>query len=169
MKSIDIRAIDEHDSAVISQAFADQGWHKPVSQYQRYVRESRDGTRAVLIAERDGQFAGYLTIEWTSHYPPFQAEQIPEIVDFNVLQRFQRQGIGSALLDRAEQLIATRSAIAGIGVGLFADYGAAQRLYVKRGYVPDGRGIAQNGRHLRYGDRPMVDDDLALFLTKQLA
>lgn len=37
---------------------------------------------------------------------------------------------------------ATKSAAIGIGVGLYAGedggYGAAQRLYVKRGYIPDG-------------------------------
>lgn len=28
-----------------------------------------------------------------------------------------------------------------IGVGLHAGYGSAQRMYVKRGYIPDGTGV----------------------------
>jgi GNAT superfamily N-acetyltransferase len=169
MSSIGIRALAEDDCVVISQAFAAQGWQKPESQYARYLLESIAGTRTIMVAERDGHFAGYVTIVWTSDYPPFRAQHIPEIVDFNVLRRYQRQGIGSALLDQAEHRIAERSAVAGIGVGLSADYGAAQILYVIRGYIPDGRVIFQQGRHLTYGERAIVDDDLALFFTKRLA
>jgi GNAT superfamily N-acetyltransferase len=85
-----------------------------------------------------------------------------------VLKVFQRQGIGTMLLDRAEAEIAMRSASVGIGVGLYADYGAAQSLYVKRGYVPDKRGISYGGTFLNYGDRAQVDDDLVLYLIKIL-
>ena len=48
------------------------------------------------------------------------------------------------------------------------DYGAAQRLYVKRGYVPDGRGLWQGSHYVTYGDNVTVDDDLVLMFTKQL-
>jgi hypothetical protein len=34
--------------------------------------------------------------------------------------------------------------------------------------VPDGLGISQRGAFPRYGDKIMVDDDLALSLTKEL-
>jgi len=44
-------------------------------------------------------------------------------------------------MDQAEQIIAERSDIVGIGVGLYADYGTAQRMYARRGYVPDGHGL----------------------------
>jgi hypothetical protein len=37
--------------------------------------------------------------------------------------------------------VARRSGVVGIGVGLHPSYNAAQRLYVKRGYIPDARGI----------------------------
>jgi len=49
-----------------------------------------------------------------------------------------------------------------------ADYGAAQRLYVKRGYLPDGRGLVAHGCHVTWGETVVVDDDLALYLTKML-
>ncbi len=89
-----------------------------------------------------------------------------ELQDFNVLPQFRRRGIGSALMDAAEALIATRSATAGIGVGLYPDYGPAQRLYVLRGYVPDGRGIASETVQVRPGQVVRVDDELALYFTR---
>lgn len=33
-----------------------------------------------------------------------------------------------------------------LGVGLHYGYGAAQRMYVKRGYIPDGSGVWFNGK-----------------------
>lgn len=85
-----------------------------------------------------------------------------------MLERFQRRGIGSALMDRAEALIAERSPVAGIGVGLTANYGAAQVLYVRRGYVPDGRGIISGAEPVRPGASVAADDDLVLYLTRRL-
>jgi hypothetical protein len=70
--------------------------------------------------------------------------------------------------DAAEALISTRSDIAGIGVGLSGDYGAAQRLYVRHGYVPDGRGVASGGAPVAPMQRVVVDDDLVLYLTRRL-
>jgi len=125
--------------------------------------------REMLVALVADQFAGYVTIIWDSGYPPFRAAQIPEIVDFNVLPPFRRQRIGTALLDEAERRIAHRAPVAGIGVGMTADYGAAQRLYVLRGYVPDGHGLCTQHRPLKYGEQVLVDDDLVLYFTKQVA
>jgi len=149
-------------------ACAALGWNKPATQYEGYLAEQRRGEREALVAWQGEVFVGYVTIVWTSDYPAFRDAGVPEISDFNVLPHVRRQGIGSQLLDEAERRIAERSHVAGIGVGLFADYGAAQRLYVKRGYVPDGRGIISHGRRVTRGDTVVVDDDLALYFTKTL-
>jgi GNAT superfamily N-acetyltransferase len=168
ISSIAIRLMRPSDPASISAAFTAQGWNKPREQYERYWQESEQGSRAVLVAERDGVFAGYVTLLWQSDYEGFKSQDIPEIVDFNVLKAFQRQGVGTALMDKAEQRIGERSPIAGLGVGLTPDYGPAQVLYVKRGYVPDGRGIYHNGQLLKHGGLATVDDDLVMYLTKTL-
>ena len=60
----------------------------------------------------------------------------------------------------------SRGPVAGIGVGMTADYGAAQRLYIKRGYVPDGRGLVAGEHHVSWGETVRVDDDLVLYFTK---
>jgi GNAT superfamily N-acetyltransferase len=158
----------DKDCAIIAGAFEAQGWDKPVSQYRDYFRESRAGARVVLVAGWEGQFAGYVTVVWESGYPPFQADGVPEIADLNVLTKYRRLGIGTALMDAAEMQILERSPTAGLGVGLTSDYGPAQVLYVRRGYVPDGRGLFQAGRHLKHGDRAVVDDGLTLYLTRAL-
>lgn len=163
-----IRVLEEGDIPAIASAFRDLGWNKPASQYERYLAEQRSKARVVYVAFVRGEFAGYLTICWISQYGPFRERQIPEIVDFNVLPGFRRMGIGSRLMDQAERAIARVSPAAGIGVGLTPDYGAAQRLYVLRGYVPDGRGLHWRDHHIDYGEEVKVDDDLALYLTKEL-
>jgi GNAT superfamily N-acetyltransferase len=164
-----IRALTAADPGPIAAAFAAVGWPgKGVEQYQRYLREQADGARAVLVATVDGRFAGYLTVCWASGYAPFREDGIAEIVDLNVLPEFRRRGIGSALLDAAEALIATRGDVAGIGVGLYADYAAAHRMYLRRGYLPDGRGVACHGSPAAPGSTVRVDDDLALMMTRRL-
>jgi len=165
---VEIRLLREGDSETISQSFRDIGWNKPASQYQRYLMEQAAGTRIAFVAAIENQFAGYLTVNWTPTYPGFAEQNIPEIQDLNVLPRFRRQGIGTRLLDRAEQEVAHRSAIVGIGVGLHPGYCSAQRLYVKRGYLPDGRGVWYQDHVVQEGMQAVFDDDLVLHLTKQL-
>ncbi len=86
-----------------------------------------------------------------------------------MLPQLRRRGVGSALLECAECSIADRSGVAGIGVGLGEAYGAAQRLYVQHGYVPDGRGVTYRYRTLREGDETRIDDEILLWFTRKLA
>jgi len=53
-------------------------------------------------------------------------------------------------------------------VGLFDEYGPAQRLYGRRGDIPDGRGACQGQEPLRKGMQVILDDDLIIWLTKDL-
>lgn len=168
MPDIQIRLLRQSDIHSISTAFTKIGWGKPVTQFMRYLKEQEAGDRVVLVCFSDGIFTGYLTILWESPYPFFWKEGIPEIVDFNVLPRFRRQGIGTTLMEEAEKRIAERSPVAGIGVGMTTDYGAAQILYVKRGYIPNGKGLIKSGKPLEYGDEVTINDELTLYFTKNL-
>lgn len=163
-----IRLLEHEDIPLIARAFDELGWRKPASQYEQYLLEQKLDRRNVYVAFVDGQFAGYLTVCWVSTYGPFYSADIPEIVDFNVLPAFRRQGIGTALMDVAENVIALVSPLAGIGVGMTPDYGAAQRLYVLRGYVPDGRGLQYRDHPIRHGEQLSAGDNLVLYLTKKL-
>lgn len=168
MNDLEVRPLEEQDIGSITAAFMGLGWDKPRSQYERYLSEQEKGRRYVLVAFVGGTFAGYVTIKWSSGYPPFREAGIPEIQDFNVLPRFRREGIGTRLMREAELAVSQRSSVVGIGVGMSPDYGAAQRLYALRGYVPDGRGLASGGRSVAHGEAVTVDDALALYLTKEL-
>ncbi len=163
-----IREMTDRDPPIIESAFTAQGWNKAASLYVSYLEESRVGKRVNLVAEFQGEIAGYVTIVWESDYPPFRQESIPEIVDFNVLIKFRRLGIGTELMDEAERRISARSRTVGLGVCLHVGYGPAQRLYALRGYVPDGRGVYYQERYPDYGEQVRLDDDLAIYMTKEL-
>ena len=163
-----LRLLEESDFDPIRAALREQGWSVRDGLYEQYLAEQTAGFRQTWIADQGGALAGYLNILWRSGYAPFAEADIPEIADFNVWPGFRRRGIGSALMDRAEERIATRSPIAGIGVGMTADYGAAQQLYVRRGYVPDGRGLMSAGQPVVYGASVPVDDALVLYFTRTL-
>ncbi len=164
--NVTIRLLEEQDIPVISSAFEKVGWSPRLLILETYFFEQNKGTRVIFIAFVNYEFAGYVTVKWKSDYPPFADKGIPEIVDLNVLPKFQRRRIASALMDKSEETIYQSSPIAGIGVGLFSDYGPAQQMYVKRGYVPNGLGIAYKGVHVKPGQTLPIDDDLILYFIK---
>ena len=169
MNEIFIRNMLASDIPIMTAAFARLGWNKPVEQYECYFSEQNSGKRVVLVALAEAEFAGYVNVLWQARYQPFREAGIPEIADFNVLPVYRQRGIGSRLMDVAEQQISVLSSRAGLGVGMTADYGAAQRLYARRGYVPDGCGLMADGQAVVYGQTIRVDDDLCLYLIKNLS
>jgi GNAT superfamily N-acetyltransferase len=155
-----IRAIAADDVGAVA-----AGTGRPPEKLRQYVAEEAAGAIATFAAWDDGACVGYVILRWSSQW---FAEGIPEIQDFNVARARRRQGIGSALLDAAEARAATRSAVVGIGVGMDPGYGPAQRMYVRRGYVPDARGLTTHHRVVSWGETVRVDDDLVLYFTRTL-
>ncbi|GAB4586188.1 GNAT family N-acetyltransferase [Nocardia sp. IFM 10818] len=127
------------------------------------------GARVRLVADRGGSFAGYCTLLWASAYEPFRANGIPEIQDLNVLPLYRNRGIGAMLLDAIDDVARQRCEAVGLGAGLHADCGSAQRLHVRRGYLPDGRGIVYDNKPVEYGASISVDDDAVLIFTRDRA
>jgi len=56
----------------------------------------------------------------------------------------------------------------GISVGLTIDFGPAQRLYCKLGYMPDGNGVTLDREFVDDGQPVTVNDDLCLMMVKEL-
>ena len=136
----------------------------------RYLAEHTEPDGASLIATGDSGVVGYVAIVWESNYAGFRSRGIPLLHQIAVAGPFRRRGVATLLMDAAEQLARDRGiATLGITVGLFDDYGPAQRLYARRGYIPDGRGACQGQRTLHRGTRVRMDDDLIIWLTKDLA
>ena len=71
-------------------------------------------------------------------------------------------------MDAAEQAASQFSPVVTIGVGLHSGYGTAQRMYVKRGYLHDGSGVWHQNRPLEPYTSCCNDDDLVLYLSKEL-
>ncbi|WP_207655743.1 GNAT family N-acetyltransferase [Vallitalea okinawensis] len=165
---IEIRNLTKDDAVQISKAFVEQGWNKPIEQYINYYEEQELGKRYILVAEYNNEFAGYITIVWNSDYIVFKKRNLPELMDFNVLEKFQRKGIGRKLLLIAEEVVKKKSKEVGIRVGVLKGYGQAQRLYVKLGYIPDGEGISKDNHFYKYFEKTEIDDDLAIGFTKVL-
>jgi len=165
---VTIRPLRATDAPVIAAAFEEVGWSKTVDQYENYARQQTEGTRRCFVAESNGDFVGYCTLLWASTYQPFRDAGIPEVSDLNVLPGFRSRGIGGRLLDAVEAAASERSTEVGLGVGLYADYGAAQRVYVRRGYVPDGRGIMYANEPVEPGDSVRIDDEATLMLVRAL-
>ena len=167
MYSIREAAVDE--AAGLQSSFDEyMAWAKPPGHFAAALARQARGELLLLLALDDTAWLGHCAVVWRSAYTGFRDAGIPEIQDLNVRRDYRRRGIGSALLDEAERRIAERSDTAGIAFGLYADYGAAQRLYIKRGYMPDGRGLHYRARPVVAGETYRVDDDLLLYLVKRL-
>ncbi len=163
-----LRRMERTDAPALAQGFAAQGWNRPVSYFEGYFNDQDAGTRQLLLAEWEGAPVGYLTLVPQPHNGPFVSSGFPEITDFNVLEAFQKRGIGSALMEKAERMAGQRAPIVTLGVGLHSGYGPAQRLYVKRGYLPDGSGVWYQDKQLpNHAECPNIDD-LVLYLSKPL-
>lgn len=136
---------------------------------RRHVTDHVTGEGTTLVARIDGAVAGLVTLRWTSRNPSFAERGIPLVHQLAVAPSFRRQGVATALLEAAEHLAAARGrSQVGITVGLFDEYGPAQRLYARRGYLPDGRGACRGQVPLRQGETVEVGHDLILWLTKDL-
>jgi GNAT superfamily N-acetyltransferase len=151
LKNTYIRLMQTEDSQMLAREFSAIGWNKTASLFESYMQDQRKGNRYIWLAFQGESFAGYVTLLWESKYSNFSNLKIPETSDLNVLPHLRGRGIASQLLNIAEEECVKRSKVIGIGVGLYADYGAAQRIYVKRGYIPDGHGITYNYEPISYG------------------
>ncbi|STY78870.1 acyl-CoA N-acyltransferase [Legionella wadsworthii] len=171
-QSIRIKPLELSDIPVLVDAFQKANWQKPYVLFEGYHQEQLQSERVVWVAYVQDQIAGYVTLKWASHYESFAHKGIPEIMDLNVLPAFRKHGIASALLTVAEDKAATQFDVVGIGVGLYGGpdggYGQAQRLYVNRGYIPDGLGVTYDYKLTIPGETYPLDDDLILWFTKKL-
>ena len=162
-----IRKMQESDIKDLSQGFINQGWPGREEILARYFLEQECGERGVLVAEVEGALAGYITILSCAKQGPF-AEIYPELSDFNVFEPFQNQGIGNLLLEEAEKQVRLISDKVTLGVGLHSGYGPAQRLYIKRGYIPDGTGVWYQNHQPAMNAVCEDIGELVLYLSKNL-
>ncbi|UNV68042.1 GNAT family N-acetyltransferase [Streptococcus oralis] len=162
-----IRKMQESDIKDLSRGFISQGWPGREEILARYFLEQESGEREVLVAEVEGTVAGYITILPDAKQGPFDG-MAPELSDFNVFEPFQNQGIGNLLLEEAEKRVGLISDKVTLGVGLHSGYGPAQRLYIKRGYIPDGTGVWYQNHQTAMNAVCEDIGELVLYLSKNL-
>ena len=164
-----IRTMERTDAQTFTDELTAQGWHPEIAGYMARLNDQSEGKCVALTAVYEGCPEGYVYVYRQVSDGPFNGKNWPVIVDFNVLKKFQRRGIGSRLMDTAEQIAGRYADTVCLGVGLCDSYGEAQRMYVRRGYIPDGSGVWYQGRQcVQYETVCTVDDDLILFLSKKL-
>lgn len=168
-ENITIRSMRQEDSQVIYDELLAQNWHPSIEIYDGYYTAQEAHIRYVFIAEYQGRIAGYTTLFLEAITGPFANRGIPEIVDLGVFNKYQHKGIGSTILNVAEKKASEISKTVSLGVGLHSGYGVAQRLYVKRGYIPDGSGVWYKNEQLGQYCDCCNDDELVLYLSKALS
>ena len=164
-----IRSMEEADARIFTDEEAAQGWNSDISKYLTRLRDQAEGKCISLTAVYRGHPAGYINVYLTGLGGAFSGKGLPEIVDFGVLEKYRRRGIGNKLMDAAEQIAGQYADTVWLGVGLHSGYGSAQRMYIKRGYIPDGTGVWYRGKPCgQYETGIANDDSLVLFLSKRL-
>lgn len=163
-----VRNMHHSDVQVIVGAEIEQGWNASAEKYLDRLRDQEAGKSIALVAEYKGNLAGYINVYPNSLNGAFGGKGYSEIVDFGVFEKYRNNGIGTILMNVAEKIAAEYSDIVYLGVGLHSGYGNAQRLYVKRGYIPDRSGVWYDGKPCP----PYLDcknnDDLVLYFSKKL-
>lgn len=162
-----VRNMEPEDAQIISDEETAQGWHANREKYEERLRHQAEGRAVSLVAEYRGKVAGYINIYPGSNGGPFCGRGYAELVDFGVLEKYRRRGIGGILMDAAENEARKYSDTVFLGVGLHSGYGSAQRMYVKRGYVPDGTGVWYGERVCPQYEACRNDDELVLYLLKR--
>lgn len=161
-----IRSMLKEDAKVFYDTYLSYGWHPQRETYEGYFDDQENGARKVFIAEYEGKVSGICTLVLKPSEGPWAGKDYPEIVDLCVFFHLHKSGIGSKLLDVAEQEAFKISDMVFLAVGVHSGYGPAQRLYVKRGYNFDGSGVWYQNKQLEQYAPCVNDDDLLLFMSK---
>lgn len=131
MGDMEIRPCTDDDLAILSARWMVYGG----------VRESHHsgqlaGDTTYLVAWRDEEPLGSGVVQWGGCIGTKAREAFPRAVEFNhvqVREEYRSQGVGTALIAAAEQLVGREGKLQ-VAVGVADDNPHAERLYVSLGY-----------------------------------
>lgn len=145
-----------------------EGYSKEAYMAQAFA-EQAGGKRIIFGAFQGAELVGYVFLNFHPQYQNFRSAKIPELQDLYVVESKRNQGIGALLVAACEEKAkSVGSSMIGLGVSVQGKSGAAQRLYAKLGYVPDGNGLVYEREQVAYGQLKPVDDALCLMMIKEL-
>lgn len=166
-ENIVIRTMDYEDIPLICEADNDES-----EQNITYLRNQLDNQRkkecSALLALYNGMIAGYVFLYYKCRWGGLAHCDLPCVIDLIVFEKYRKNGIATALMDTAEGIAKHHNTKVYLDVCLNAEYGPAQRLYVKRGYVPDGKGVYYEEKVCETNAVCRNDDELTLCLVKEL-
>jgi len=167
MAEIFVRTIREDEIPALCAAEGDET-PENIAYYQQYLNWQKEGECAFLIALLDGEIAGYVFLLYKDRWGSMAELRQPGLADLNVFSWNRRRGVGNALLETAENLAAQHGDTLHLDVHLTAISGQAHRLYFRRGYMPDGKGVYHKYKQYDAALGEVDPEDLTLLLIKKL-
>ena len=163
-----IKLLSKPDVELVITAINSLDWSISSTDYEKYILSQLETDHPFWIMLDNEKFVGHICLKWRSEYTYFSDNNIPEIANLAIMPEYLRQGYATRLMDIAETEAKIKSNIVGLGVGLYKDYGPAQKLYMNRGYKLDGNGITYASQPVVPGTKVIVDDDLLIWMVKDL-
>ena len=167
MGNMQIRKMTLDDIPFICRAENDES-ESNVSYLKNHMDNQENNKCVAFIAFYDDQIAGHAFLYYDCKWGGLGNRGLPGVADLVVYEPYRRKGIATALMDAAEREARKVHSRIYLEVCLNSDYGPAQRLYIKRGYVPDGAGVYYEGKVLGLNEACRNDDELTLCLVKEL-
>jgi GNAT superfamily N-acetyltransferase len=166
---IEFHPLRADDLAMLAATSGGAAWKGGDGRWNRYLAEQNQGRREVLLADTGDAIIAYGSLAWVSQNPSFRSAGIPEIQDLVVAEAYRNAGLGTRMVRALEERARAAGHLrVGIGVGLYRDYGAAQRLYSRLGYILDGTGVSYKNVSVEPGSQVNVDDDLVIWMLRDL-
>lgn len=137
--------------------------------YEQCLERQQKAEMLIVVARCGREDCGYALLNWQPKYPYFKVCGLPEIQDLNVLREYRKRGVGAKIIGFCEEAARQKGhEEMGIGVGLDSSFGAAQRLYARLGYIPDGAGITYDRKQVAAGEFRPIDENLCLMMSKKI-
>lgn len=164
---IEIRTMTYDDITSVCRADNDES-AEAVSYFKNQLTNQEKGECSALLALYDEEIAGYVFLYYQCRWGALGGQNLPSVVDLIVFEPYRKKGIATALMDVAEDIARKYYHKVYLDVCLNSDYGPAQRFYVKRGYIPDGKGAYYEEKICETDAVCRNDDELTLCLIKEL-
>jgi GNAT superfamily N-acetyltransferase len=108
------------------------------SKFRRRLQEHAAGVINFLVAWEEGNPIGHGYVRWHPGEPlSFSFPDVPSIGDLAVKEELRSRGVGTRLMEEAEDLV-LRAGHPQIAVGVDINNYRARSLYERRGYVESG-------------------------------
>lgn len=136
--------------------------------YEQHLANQEKGDCSILLALADGNIAGHVFLYYRCRWGSMKNQGLPCVVDLFVFEPYRRAGIATLLMNACEDIARKYSNRLYLDVGLNSDYGPAQQMYIRRGYLPDGKGAYYKQEICPVDAECCNSDELTLCMIKQL-